>query len=42
MNYLMRGDTPEGAVFCARYQGLRILTPVEFLEELRESRQQGV
>ena len=41
LNYLMEGDTPEGADFCARYPGLKILTPVEFLEELRASRPQA-
>jgi len=40
LNYLMEGDTPEGADFRARYPGLKIVTPVEFLEELRASRPQ--
>jgi len=35
LNYLMRGDTPEGIDFCARYPSLRIMTPVELLELLR-------
>ena len=41
LNYLMEGDTPEGADFCARHPDLKILTPVEFLEELRASRSQA-
>ena len=37
LNYLMRADTPEGKDFCARYPRLKIVTPVEFLETLRDS-----
>jgi putative PIN family toxin of toxin-antitoxin system len=39
LNYLMKRDTPEGKVFCARYPSLKIVTPVEFLEALRASSQ---
>jgi hypothetical protein len=31
----MKQDTPEGREFCARYPGVKILTPPEFLDELR-------
>lgn len=41
LNYLMKKDTPEGREFCARYPGLEILTPVEFLDEIRTARQEG-
>jgi len=35
LNYLMRRDTPEGKEFCARHPDLKIVTPPEFLEEVR-------
>ena len=41
LNYLMKGDTPEGRDFCARYPGIAIVTPVEFLEALRASSSPG-
>jgi putative PIN family toxin of toxin-antitoxin system len=37
LGYLMRADTPEGREFCARFPGLRIVTPVEFLQAVRAS-----
>jgi len=38
LTYLMKQDTPEGREFCQRFPHIKIVSPVQFLAELRSSR----
>jgi putative PIN family toxin of toxin-antitoxin system len=37
LTYLMRKDTPEGRLFCEKFPKLKIVSPPEFLHQLRQA-----